>query len=89
MKEKIEKFIQSNGLTFAKGQRNTDMVVICGYTQSLEGGNRNDLKNVLNPYFKKDIELEDEFNRVWNYTSDNNYAHWWTIESNIVSYVIP
>jgi hypothetical protein len=90
MKEQIEKFIKDNGLTFEKGTRNTDLVIICGYSQYLESLGRtnivNILEEVLKGYFEKDPELYSEFNRVWNFTNLKNYYKWWTIDINRARY---
>jgi len=90
MKEQIEKFIKDNSLTFEKGTRNTDLVIICGYSQYLESLGRvnvvNILEEVLKGYFKKDPELHAEFNKVWNFTNLKNYYKWWTIDVNRARY---
>lgn len=90
MKEQIEKFIKDNGLTFEKGNRNTDLVIICGYSQYLESLGRVNvadiLEEVLKGYFEKDPELHAEFNRVWNFTNLKNYYKWWTIDVNRARY---
>lgn len=93
MKEKIERFIKENGLTFVKGCRNTELVVICGYSQYLESLNETPdaeliLVPVLEPYFKKDAELKTEFTMVWNYTKHHSYYKWWDDEDNRSKYII-
>lgn len=87
MKEKLEKFIKDNDLTFVKGYRNSELVVICGYAQYIEMTG-DDLADILKPYFKKDAELELEFNRVWDYTYTYSYSKWWLDEGNRSKYVL-
>ena len=72
----LKDFIKHNSLTFEKGRRNTDLVVLCGYSLHT-GAEKEALEMVLENQFKVDPEVKEEFNRVYDYANKNNYGDWW------------
>lgn len=87
MKEKLEKFILDNKLTFEKGRRNSDLTIITGFALWLDV-RPFDFDEVLQSYYDKDPELQEESNRVWRYADDSNYGKWWDVEANRNKYIL-
>ena len=79
--EKIKKFIKDNGLTFLRGRRGTETIIICGFTlwvdQEGEIGSE-DLWNIIGSIgdMGKD-DSEEEFNRIFDYAYCNDYGDYW------------
>ena len=74
--EKLKNFIKHNSLTFTEGCRNSDLVVLCGYSLYL-GAEKEDVETVLKEKLSVDAELVSEFNFVYSYAKKNNYGDWW------------
>ncbi len=80
-KIEIEKFIKENNLTFEYGSRNTDSVVLSGYSLYL---GVNDVDKVIEVIDKvlpdADEDYSPELERVFEYAGANNYGKWWNSE---------
>ena len=74
--EKLKNFIKHNSLTFTEGRRNSDLVVLCGYSLYL-GAEKEDVETVLEEKLNIDSGLVSEFNFVYPYAKKNNYGDWW------------
>lgn len=87
--EKIEilkKFIVDNNLQFTEGRRNSDCVLLAGFSLFL--GIRKPSMEILDIVGEIDTfpdsvftaELNEEFERVLEYAEMRNYGVWWTKE---------
>jgi hypothetical protein len=74
--EDLRNFIKHNSLSFKEGRRNSDLVMLCGYSLHT-GAEKEDVETVLHENFKTDAGVEEEFNRVYPYVKKNNYGDWW------------
>ena len=74
--EKLKNFIKHNNLTFMEGCRNSDLVILCGYSLYL-GAEKEDVETVLEEKLNIDSGLVSEFNSVYPYAKKNNYGDWW------------
>ena len=72
----LKNFIQHNKLSFEEGRRNSDLVMLCGYSLYI-GAEKEDVETVLKEKLKVDVELVSEFNSVYSYANKNNYGDWW------------
>jgi len=72
----IKEFIKTNNLSFEEGQRNSNLVVVTGYTQFADL-NKDDLEKALSKEIKKDKFIQEEIDRLWSYCKTNNYYAWW------------
>ena len=79
--EDLKNFIKHNSLTFMEGCRNTDLVVLCGYSLHL-GAEKKDVETALKEKLKIDPVLVSEFNSVYPYAKKNNYGDWWNNPKN-------
>ena len=79
--EELKNFIKHNKLTFTEGCRNSDLVVLCGYSLYL-GAEKEDVETVLKEKLSVDAELVSEFNFVYSYAKKNNYGDWWNNPKN-------
>ena len=79
--EELKNFIKHNSLTFMEGRRNSDLVMLCGYSLH-SGAEKEDVKTVLEEKLKIDAELVSEFNSVYHYAKKNNYGDWWNDPKN-------
>ena len=79
--EKLKNFIKHNSLTFTEGSRNSDLVVLCGYSLYL-GAEKEDVETVLEEKLNIDSGLVSEFNFVYPYAKKNNYGDWWNNPKN-------
>ena len=79
--EELKNFIKHNSLTFTEGCRNSDLVVLCGYSLYL-GAEKEDVETVLKEKLSVDAELVSEFNFVYSYAKKNNYGDWWNNPKN-------
>ena len=79
--EELKNFIKHNNLTFTEGCRNSDLVVLCGYSLYL-GAEKEDVETVLKEKLSVDAELVSEFNFVYSYAKKNNYGDWWNNPKN-------
>ena len=77
----LKDFIKHNSLTFMEGCRNSDLVVLCGYSLHL-GAEKKDVETVLEEKLSVDAELVSEFNFVYSYAKKNNYGDWWNNPKN-------
>lgn len=78
----LKEFIAHNDLRFTKGRRNSDLVMICGYSL-YKGAQEDEVREALEPFFEGDSELLSEFNRVYDYTDIQDYGSWWSNPANI------
>ena len=72
----LKNFIQHNKLSFEEGRRNSDLVMLCGYSLYI-GAEKEDVEIVLEEKFKADSGVEEEFNRIYPFAKKNNYGNWW------------
>ena len=79
--EELKNFIKYNSLTFIEGRRNSDLVMLCGYSLHL-GAEKKDVETVLEEKLSVDAELVSEFNFVYSYAKKNNYGDWWNNPKN-------
>lgn len=79
--EDLKKFIQHNSLEFNEGCRNSDLVMLCGYSLHA-GAQKEDVETVLEENFKFDVGVKEEFNFVYPYAKKNNYGDWWNDPKN-------
>ena len=79
--EELKNFIKHNSLTFIEGRRNSDLVMLCGYSLHL-GAEKKDVETVLEEKLSVDAELVSEFNFVYSYAKKNNYGDWWNNPKN-------
>ena len=77
----LKDFIKHNSLTFMEGCRNSDLVVLCGYSL-YSGAEKKDVETVLEEKLSVDAELVSEFNFVYSYAKKNNYGDWWNNPKN-------
>ena len=78
-REKIEKFIKDNSLTFLRGRRGTETIIICGFALWIdEELGSSDLWNIIIEFgdMGKD-DSEEEFDRIFDYADYNNYSDYW------------
>ena len=80
--EELKNFIKHNNLTFMEGRRNSDLVMLCGYSLYL-GAEKKDVETVLEEKLNDDAELVSEFNFVYPYAKKNNYGDWWKDPKNM------
>lgn len=92
MVEQLKNFIEANHLEFTEGRRNSDLVPLVGYALYLKNyvfQNVNaypNLESVLEEKIKKDDELKNELNNVFDYAENANYENWWEHKSNREKY---
>ena len=79
--EDLKNFIKHNSLTFMEGRRNSDLVMLCGYSLHV-GAEKEDIETILKENFKVDANIEKEFNSVYSYAKKNNYGDWWNNPKN-------
>ena len=79
--EALKNFIKHNRLTFMEGRRNSDLVVLCGYSLH-SGAEKEDVETALEEKLKIDAELVSELNFVYPYALKNNYGDWWNNPKN-------
>ncbi len=85
--EKLEQFIKDNGLTFKKGNRNADSVVLSGYALHLGVSDVSEVKKAIDIALAgKDPDYSEELSRVFDYAVNNNYGKWWETSSAKSSY---
>ena len=81
MIEKLKTFIKDNNLSFKEGQRNTNATILCGYALFIGVEDLELIEDAIEQVFTfevwEDGELQDEIDRVFNYTKFNNYGKWW------------
>lgn len=86
--EQLQNFIKNNKLQFTEGRRNSDLVVLCGYGLYIKASNEEIWESI--PGIKRVeasvLELEEEFDRVYDYAETNNYGKWWEKEANRKQY---
>jgi|JI10StandDraft_1071094.scaffolds.fasta_scaffold229555_2 hypothetical protein len=73
----IETFIINNNISFEKGNRNSSIVTLIGYSQHLNL-NKEDLVSKLENQIKNDSFIEEEIDRIWNYCNSKNYKAFWS-----------
>lgn len=77
---KIKKFIKDNELTFLRGRRGTETIIICGFALWLE--DKPDMEVIIWDIIKNigDMGKDDskeEFDRIFDYAYVNNYGNFW------------
>lgn len=86
-KVKIQEFIKNNNLTFKEGTRNTDSVILSGYSLYLGIKTAKELEKVIDAALPDaDCDYYEELDRVFSYASENNYGKWWETETAIKTY---
>lgn len=78
MKKLIKKFIKDNKLTFKEGTRNSDSVILSGYSLSLQVRDSEIVKQAIDEILPNaDANYKEELDRVFSYAKANNYGSWW------------
>ena len=72
----LQQFISDNKLEFTEGQRNTNLVILVGF--SLYNGNTiGEIKESI-PANSDDLgEIYEEIERLYEYCNKNNYGGFW------------
>ena len=88
--EKIEKFIKDNELTFLRGRRGTETIIICGF--ALWGTDEeidvHDLWDIVkNIGDMGEDDSEAEFERIYCYALSNDYADYWNTSEAHENYI--
>ena len=75
--EQLELFIEENKLEFTEGRRNSDLVVLCGYSLFINA----DKTETCDSIFKelRTADLGTELDRVYEYAKKNNYGEFWRL----------
>ena len=84
----LKNFIQHNKLSFEEGRRNSDLVMLCGYSLYI-GAEKEDVEIVLEEKFKADSGVEEEFNRIYPFAKKCKYGDWWNNPKNKNCYITP
>lgn len=72
--KQLEKFIKENKLEFNSGSGgDVNILALCGYACYIEADEYECFKATKS----KDVDVELEINRVWNYAYNNSYAQFW------------
>lgn len=81
-------FIKNNGLTFGDGRRNSDFVIISGYSLYLDIDEVDQVEEAIEEALSLplDADVSGELYRVFEYAYDNNYGVWWTNPHNTKGY---
>jgi hypothetical protein len=74
------KFIRENNLTFEKGERNTNITVLCGYALYLGSSKRDIKESILTVSAHTASDCYPEVERVFDYGEKNAYGDWWATE---------
>lgn len=85
-RQKIEKFIEDNDLTFEEGSRNTHSVPLAGYACYLNILTPGMILDVLNEVIV-DFDYDKEFGEVFKYAKANNYGNFWTTSAAEKEYI--
>ena len=94
MRKILKQFIVDNELTFTKGRRNSDCIIICGFAlwlsefKKFKESPKEEIRFILKTKFKKDPVLEDEFISTFEYADINDYSLWWENPLNREQYII-
>lgn len=80
----LAKFIYHNDLSFTVGKRNSDLVLLCGYSLHIKASEE-DIEAVLAGYVLVDPGVATEFKKVYDYAVDHNYGRWWSDKRNEVA----
>ena len=73
----MKNFIKENKISFNEGERNSSVTICIGYAQHL-GVSKDDLRNELSRQIKKDVFIEKEIDRLWDYCDNKNYKLFWS-----------
>lgn len=78
----IQKFIRANRLSFKEGRRNSDSVIVAGYALYVYGEGYSTSCTDTEVYeiiksVRKDLDFEEEFDKVFNYAELNGYGNYW------------
>jgi len=73
----IKEFIENNGLSFEKGNRNTTVVTLVGYAQHLNI-TENKLKAEIVDQIDNDSFIGEEISRIWDFCKNKNYKDFWS-----------
>jgi methenyltetrahydromethanopterin cyclohydrolase len=81
LQNKLRDFIINNKLSFKKGVRNRDSVILSGYALHLGITDQADIEKVIESTCSTfDIGYKEEFNNVFYYAKYNNYQEYWKTE---------
>jgi len=72
----LKEFIKENSLVFKKGQRNSNITILCGYALHIGDSAADCIAAIPS----KTTEIRDEVYRVYDYAEDNNYGEWWNTQ---------
>jgi hypothetical protein len=75
--EKLKLFIKKNKLEFTEGRRNSDLVVLCGYSGFINADKAETCDSISKKL--RTADLETELDRVYEYAKTNNYGEWWKL----------
>ena len=75
---KIQKFIEENGLDFSGSgsDLNSNCVTLSGYALH-RGLSFEDLKILMTPEQRSNLDAITELERVFNFAESHNYGEWW------------
>jgi len=78
--EKLKTFIKENNLSFNEGERNSNIVILCGFALFNENI-LEECKEVIPKEFidtlKKETNVFQEIERVYYYADSRNYKKYW------------
>jgi hypothetical protein len=73
----IRDFINENIIDFSVGQRNSSITTLIGFSQ-FKGLTKSQLSDELSDEINKDIFIQEELDRLWDYCKARNYKNWWS-----------
>jgi len=77
----IENFIVNNGLTFEKGERNSNSVILSGYALFIKLNDVDVITEIISKICYPHWDFKTEFKRVFDFAEANNYGDWWKSDS--------
>lgn len=76
--QRIIEFCETNGITFEYGRRNSDSVIIAGYSLYLGcAGPTTAIKAIKAACPERGNDWEKEFRRVFEFAEGYDYGAWW------------
>lgn len=78
MREKINKFIIDNGLSFKEGSRNYDSTILSGYALSLGAKNTSIMRKCIDTTCVDSDDYYSELDRVFSYAKRRDYGKFWS-----------
>jgi len=73
----MRNFINENSISFEQGSRNSSITTLIGYAQ-FKGLTKSQLSDELSDEINKDIFIQEELDRLWDYCKARNYKNWWS-----------